>query len=466
MFEFWKRISKEEKIKKLHSSNVVHYVASKELRKEINDWKNETYGRNMDFSELLYKLGFDKDRTLYLERIPDMDNISIRYGYDKNIVGNERIDLCVYETGTAIGRYKPYEKKITLSGDGYKKVFNIGPDFKLKLRCDNVIKNIDGNKYERSLDIENFIMNSLDDLRIVYYNDLSIKDGYYDEIIINVSKKNILEVDNEDMLIDYLGSITRDDTVEEVYKKICEISLGEDDEYKKIKVVLKRLGKEEAKLTYGDGVFFSSLTPKKAYQVISEDRSLTYERYLPNKYYNLYMDYIGITVLKGNYCFVLHVKPKNYVDGMKLDNELELRDYLCGLEFPISIEDVYKKICEISLGDVYEYSEIRMKCYYEKNVILSLSLENGEFKSYQVNKDGKEISIDNNGNFMYVNNSNKRERSIDMKDDIVTKCLFVSENGIESDDMGNSIYGAINEARDVKVRTKKMIDNLMNRNNS
>ena len=55
---------------------------------------------------------------------------------------------------------------------------------------------------------------------------------------------------------------------------------------------------------------------------------------------------------------------------------------------------------------------------------------------------------------------------VDMNGEIVTDCHFSSENGIESDDMGNSIYGAINEAKDVKVRTKKMIDNLMSRNNS
>ena len=54
----------------------------------------------------------------------------------------------------------------------------------------------------------------------------------------------------------------------------------------------------------------------------------------------------------------------------ELDNEVELVNYLVELKFPITIEDVYKKICEISLGDnisnypyIYLYVTNKKNCY-------------------------------------------------------------------------------------------------------
>jgi len=475
MFDFWKNISKEDKIKKLNTGKNINYVASRELRKEINDWNKKTSPVSINFSKLLFKLGFDNDSILHLERFPNMNNLTIRYG-------NKIIELDKMYDALAAHMNNPHPKKVTISEDGYSKVYICKSEnynnFELKLFKDIVSKQLDNfSIYERSLDKKLKI--SVKNLRTIHFNgdSLVIKDGYYDEIIINVERNfswlnyGIMKIDNEDKLIDYLDSITENTRIEDVYKKLCEISLGEEDRYSQIDIIFKRLEREEARLSYYSDQRKYAINSGYKYQVTDGDRNYTYQYIEPGEYRRSPLDNFKIIVSKDEEHFVLTVNPIDYVEGMKLDNELELREYLCGLEFPISISDVYKKICEISLGDINKYKLINIECYHGKDMIdeekiLSFCLENGEFISYQVIRDGKEIKISNDGKFSYINKSISKKMIIDMNGEIVTDCHFSSENGIENDDMGNSVYGAINEAKDVKVRTKKMIDNLMNRNNS
>jgi hypothetical protein len=276
-----------------------------------------------------------------------------------------------------------------------------------------------------------------------------------------------MKMENEDRLIDYLDSITEDTRIEDVYKKICEIYLENEDKYKEIEIIFKRLDKEEARLSYFDEQKIYKINFGYKYQVNDGNRNYTYEYIEPNKYGISSLCCLKIIVSKGEEHLVLTANLR----GMKLDNSLELRDYLCGLGFPISISDVYKKICEISLGDINKYGWINIECYHGRDTtlgdkILSLCLENGEFKSYSVIDDGKEIKISNDGKFSYVNKSFSKEIVVDMNGEVVTNCQLSSKNGIESDNMGNSIYDGINEAKDVKVKTRKMIDDLVNTNNS
>ena len=485
MFEFMNGFNK--KINRLvsgeKSSKEVSYVASKELRKEINDWVKNTYLCNISFGEILYKLGFPLDKTLYLERIPDINYRTIRYGYDKDITGNQKMMLSVYNGWFSYKGVSAVDvKEIILLDDNSRRTYyciedknSFEGDFKLVLEEDAITKQVGSNIYSRVIN-SNRIKILFKNMRTIHYNGdkLVVKDGYYDEIIINVtpSENEFMKIDNEDKLIDYLNSVSVDTGIEDIYKKICEISLGNEDKYKQIDIIFKRLDKEEAKLTYYDEkrAYVSDLGCKL--QVKDGDRNYTYEYLDTNKYAISSLCCFKIIVTKGVEHFVLTGNIKDYVKGMKLDNRLELRDYLCGLDFPISISDVYKKICEISLGDINKYGWIKMECYHGRGdttlgkKLLSLCLENGEFKSYQIDKDGKEIKISNDGKFSYTNRTLSKEMIVDMNGEVVTNCQFSSENGIESDDMGNSIYGAISEARDVKVRTKKMIDNLMNRDNS
>ena len=49
-------------------------------------------------------------------------------------------------------------------------------------------------------------------------------------------------------------------------------------------------------------------------------------------------------------------------DGVyRIKNEKELISYLTSLTFPVEIDLVYKKICEISLGDINIYPEFCLK---------------------------------------------------------------------------------------------------------
>ena len=116
MSMFWEKISRNSKIKKLGNGNSVNYVASKELKKEINDWNKKTSPVSISFSELLFKLGFDDDSVLHLEKVPDVSLLTIK-------CGNKIIELSKKYDDFADDLGKPHPKKVTISEDGYSKVY-------------------------------------------------------------------------------------------------------------------------------------------------------------------------------------------------------------------------------------------------------------------------------------------------------------------------------------------------------
>lgn len=91
-------------------------------------------------------------------------------------------------------------------------------------------------------------------------------------------------------------------------------------------------------------------------------------------------------------------------DGMgnysyyKLENEDVLVDYLKKLKFPVSIIDVYEKICEISLGDVSRYSRMFLKIYKrdkypDKRVIDLIHLNYGNLIEFGMNIKNRDRTI-------------------------------------------------------------------------
>lgn len=92
------------------------------------------------------------------------------------------------------------------------------------------------------------------------------------------------------------------------------------------------------------------------------------------------------------------VTNKNYVPR----NEKQLVDYITDLTFPISIEEVYKKIEEISLGpDISQYPFIHLLIKNRENATDRIELENGKCSKFMKTKNGKSISIDENGSWAY-----------------------------------------------------------------
>lgn len=137
----------------------------------------------------------------------------------------------------------------------------------------------------------------------------------------------------------------------------------------------------------------------------SENGSSCYRYLSPYKvYFNL---------KNGEYCFLIEIdRPKsikvdvfsNYV--FRLKNEEQLQQYLLGLTFPLKIDEVYNKICEISTNCVEEYPnfEIRVERKIDKKNNKKtdlISLKHGQFNQFIITKNGITISIDNNGNWSY-----------------------------------------------------------------
>ena len=89
----------------------------------------------------------------------------------------------------------------------------------------------------------------------------------------------------------------------------------------------------------------------------------------------------------------------------KLRNEEELKQYLLGLSFPITIDEVYKKICELSLENVSEYPMLSIKV--EKNINSTslttdlIYMNNGQLTKFVITRNGRTISLDNKDNWSF-----------------------------------------------------------------
>lgn len=124
-----------------------------------------------------------------------------------------------------------------------------------------------------------------------------------------------------------------------------------------------------------------------------------------------YRTYLSLT--NGEYSFSIEIdRPESIKDDVfsdyvfRLENEEELIQYLLGLTFPLEINEVYKKICEISTSNVDEYPSFKIeakKKLDEKNKKKTdmVSLNHGQLRRFIITKGGKTIAIDSDGNWSY-----------------------------------------------------------------
>jgi len=85
----------------------------------------------------------------------------------------------------------------------------------------------------------------------------------------------------------------------------------------------------------------------------------------------------------------------NDTDVLKVNNEDRLCDYLCNLEFPVDVIDVYKNIVNICDMDFSKYTFFEIKCIPRKVSFKGdvLELRNGEFREIKTTKDGKRVCL-------------------------------------------------------------------------
>jgi len=129
------------------------------------------------------------------------------------------------------------------------------------------------------------------------------------------------------------------------------------------------------------------------------------------RYLSPYAAYFTLT--NGEYSFLIEIeRPESIkVDVFsdyvfRLENEEQLQQYLLGLTFPLEINEVYKKICEISTSSVNEYPsfkiEVKRKLDEKNNKTTDMiSLNHGQLKEFIITKGGKTITIDSDGNWIY-----------------------------------------------------------------
>lgn len=109
----------------------------------------------------------------------------------------------------------------------------------------------------------------------------------------------------------------------------------------------------------------------------------------------------------GKYLSIQIEKPSNkkfdYTNGFRIQQEQELNDYLLSLSFPIQIEQVYRKICEILNFSIEEYPTINIvNSMYGKGETDLISIKKGILQQFMETQNGRKISIDGKGNWTYT----------------------------------------------------------------
>lgn len=189
------------------------------------------------------------------------------------------------------------------------------------------------------------------------------------------------------------------------------------------------------------------------------------------RYLSPYETYFTLT--NGEYSFSIEIKRpesikvdifSDYV--FRLENEEQLQQYLLGLTFPLEINEVYKKICEISTSSVNEYPsfkiEVKRKLDEKNNKTTDMvSLNHGQLKKFIITKGGRTITIDSDGNWSY--NSPKLIVSQNDKGDIDYRL-----NSISSDEMLNAVnpydqYNEVNqEVEQIRLLSKTILESKDN----
>ncbi|MCX4365498.1 MAG: hypothetical protein OSJ70_06980 [Bacilli bacterium] len=90
----------------------------------------------------------------------------------------------------------------------------------------------------------------------------------------------------------------------------------------------------------------------------------------------------------------------------RLKNDEALVKYLLDVSFPIELDQVYKKLCEISLDFDLEYPSVHLivkKGVEDENrkITDEIHITNGKLKIFTLTKNGKMVSVDEAGNTVY-----------------------------------------------------------------
>ena len=459
MFEFLKKLglsNNDKDVKKIvrAKNNGVKYVANKTELVEIYNWMNIASLGEYSFSELLLELGFDKDKIMVFKLIPSNDDkISLSFQYKDELYNGDRIDLYkapVYRG--SLGLLDIY--RIKVSNDDYERIYN-------------VYKNSSKLEVEKR---EEYIKEDIDDktyMRRIYDDGFRItikKNMFYNEIRLVCEKDGIKEVDNEIELKEYLLNIDDSISVNEIYKKICEISLGNEIDYKKINLTLYKGEKIVGSISFKTVDSYAFYSPKYEYEILENDED---KKFSVGESFLIFINdgrTKDIVFSCNDYRIEIGLRP--FVQNKDNDKIIELRDYMIGLELPVKIDNLCSLICNKFLMEIDKFTYLKIGCYYKNKLTDMIHIENGILLGLELNRDGKIVKIDENGIYSYGYESDKRNYLVKMNEDMVVGYETYMDMGIESDDMSNMICNHINQARDEKVKVRKLVDGVLKKDNN
>lgn len=187
-------------------------------------------------------------------------------------------------------------------------------------------------------------------------------------------------------------------------------SIGEDNIDIKNKINLKLYNPIITIDNGKDKIAYDCITDKEAengfilHKVLHEEK-LSDKLFVKCQYFSLNDGY-EFKVINGDYSLNLVIYLKDNVLGKFVD-VLELKQYLISLEYPVAIDEVYKRICEISLVNMDDCSMFKLEISKKKsneygNEISDLVIfDNGEFKKFGMTKDGKKLFLYSDGSWEY-----------------------------------------------------------------
>lgn len=446
---------------KLDKKRNISYEIDKELKEQLSNWGGKEYFEDVLYKVLELEFNIDKDKMIYLKRIITKEGLSFYWDYNSNVNSNNRIDFRIGPGFTKHGRYTNPIYEITLSwnqkldyyrrryvcdGDVSKKEFK---GFEVEKLSDYFVKIVNGIKYTR--------MQEESELTII------IENGD-DKVKLACRRRIEDKLMNEEELIQYLVDTVKSGLVnlEDIFNKTYEIAFSDGD-VSGLKLYLYRNEKVVSTFEFDEFKYDKRNIFERNFKISNKGLAVRYTRFLPYRKVDSNRGNLMIRVENGDYRFVLDVKLDNNCEVV-LDNEIELRKYLGTLEFPVIIEDVYKNICEMSLGDISRYALIEVKVAYKNVATDVISIENGKLNLFHIIRDDKEITIDKTGYFTYKREDILSKMYISLYDNMVTKCEYVSEKpfSIEIDGvMENPLQKGIIEAKNERNKTKKLVDRFI-----
>jgi len=425
----------------------VSYFITNYERLQINNWLKDVGVESISFSDILGMLDFDKDKKLWLERIPsEKDEISFSFKYVDETFYNDLLDewgrITIYKNFVNHGGNKSY--KIKVFNNNYELLYYLWMDknvLKLKLEENYIKENVNDKIY----------------MRKGYDGGFRIKvKNNYDEILLVCKKRDVSQVDNEDKLKEYLLNIDGNVSVREIYKKICEISLGNEDHYEKIELSLIKDNQIVENVEKYDKRYFGNIGPDYRCDILKDGKRCIFicDSDSESKI---------IKFVKDNYIIIIRM-----CDCELFNDKIALRDYFMDLENPIKIHELCIDFRDKFLYDFDHIPYFKIEFYIDNTYRDNLFIKNGKVCNFEMILDDKKLLVNEDGKFCYLSSSSCGEVEVDMSmdRDVVTKYQIELDEGIENDDMGNVMYNIINKAKDEKVRTKKMIDKMLKRDNS